>query len=123
MSNSILVRDAHETDLDAVQQIYAPYVLTGLASFEETPPTREDLAARYEAVLQAGLPYLVAEVDEEVVGYAYATTYRPRPAYRYTVENSVYVAEGLHGRGIGRALLSVLIERCEAGNWRQMIAV
>jgi phosphinothricin acetyltransferase len=106
-----------------VQRIYAPYVLTGFASFEEVPPTTEEMRARRAAVVAAGLPYLVAVMDGEVVGYAYATSYRPRPAYRHTIENSVYVADAMHGRGTGAALLKELIARCEAGPWRQMLAV
>jgi L-amino acid N-acyltransferase YncA len=74
-------------------------------------------------VLKLGLPYLVAELNGHVVGYSYATLYRARPAYRYTVEDSVYVEDGLHGRGIGTALLAELIARCEQGPWRQMLAV
>jgi phosphinothricin acetyltransferase len=81
------------------------------------------MAARRTAVLERGLPYIVAELDGAVVGYSYASAFRPRPAYRFAVENSVYVDESLHGRGIGRALLDALIARCAAGPWRQMIAV
>jgi L-amino acid N-acyltransferase YncA len=120
---AILVRDARTKDSAAVQRIYAPNVLRGLATFEEEVPSIAEMAARYEAVRDGGLPYLVAEIAGEVIGYAYATAYRPRPAYRHTVEDSVYVREGLAGRGIGRALLAALISRCETGPWRQMIAV
>ena len=120
---SLLVRDAGEADLPAIQAIYTHHVLHGLASFEEVPPDIAEMTMRRRAVLAAGLPYLVAELDDRIVGYSYATAYRPRPAYRHTVENSVYVAEGLGGRGIGSALLTELIRRCEAGPWRQMIAV
>ena len=81
------------------------------------------MAGRRASVLKAGLPYLAAEFGDTLVGYAYATAYRPRPAYRFTLEDSVYVAHGLDGRGIGRALLRALIERCERGPWRQMLAV
>jgi len=119
----IRVRDADEADMAAVQAIYAHHVLYGLATFEEVPPTVADMVARRAGVLAAGLPYLVAESDGRVVGYAYAASYRPRPAYRFTIEDSVYVADGLGGRGIGRALLATLIARCEQGPWRQMLAV
>lgn len=119
----ILVRDAGEADMAAVQAIYTHHVLHGLATFEEVPPSAEDLVARRASVLALGLPYLVAERAGEIVGYSYATAYRARPAYRHTVEDSVYVAEGLGGQGIGSALLGPLIGRCEAGGWRQMIAV
>ena len=122
-SSPILVRDAGDSDVDAIQRIYAFYVLRGLATFEEEPPAVEDLLARKQAILTAGLPYLVAAVGQQIVGYAYATLYRQRPAYRHTIENSVYVADGFRSKGIGTALLSALIERCEAGGWRQMIAV
>jgi phosphinothricin acetyltransferase len=107
----------------AVQTIYAQHVLRSLATFEQVPPSTEELASRRSAVLQLGLPYLVAERDGKVVGYSHATAYRPRPAYRHTIEDSVYVAEGLAGQGIGTALLSALIERYEAGPWRQMLAI
>jgi len=118
-----LIRDAREQDLRAIERIYAHHVRHGLASFEEVPPTIEELRSRRARVLEWGLPYLAAELHGEVVGYAYADTYRPRPAYRYTVEDSVYVEEGLHGLGFGSALLAALIERCEAGPWREMLAV
>ena len=107
----------------AVQAIYAHHVLHGLATFEETPPSVEELLSRRVAVLAAGLPYLAAKIDGRVVGYSYATGYRPRPAYRHTIEDSVYVAEGFGGQGIGTALLGTLIARCEAGPWRQMLAI
>lgn len=117
------VRDARGDDLPAIQAIYAHHVLHGLATFEEVPPSIDELAARHAAVRALGLPYLVAEIDRRVVGYCYATSYRPRRAYRYAIEDSVYVADGLAGRGIGAALLGALIARCEAGPWRQMIAI
>jgi phosphinothricin acetyltransferase len=118
------VRDAAEHDIPAIQAIYAHHVLTGISSFEEVPPTVEQMAARRADVLAHGLPYLVAEIDSAVVGYSYATLYRTRPAYRHTIEDSVYVANGQGGRGIGRALLTALIARCEQGGpWRQMVAV
>lgn len=121
--SKIMVRDAETADMAAVQGIYEHYVLNGIASFEEAPPSLGEMAGRRDAVLKAGLPYLVAEVDGKVVGYAYATPYRPRSAYRYTIEDSVYVENGLGRQGIGRALLSELTSRCEQGPWRQMLAV
>jgi len=120
---AIFVRDASDADMHAVTKIYAAHVLHGLASFEEIPPSLEDMQSRRASVLQLGLPYLVAVMDGRVVGYSYATFYRTRPAYRYTVEDSVYVEDGLNGRGIGTVLLAELIARCERGPWRQMLAV
>ena len=117
------VRDASEADLPAIQAIYAHHVLTGVASFEETPPSVDDLRARLASVRSHGLPYMVAEIDGQVAGYCYATPYRPRAAYRNTIEDSIYVSNAYRGRGIGRVLLQALIERCEAGPWRQMVAV
>jgi phosphinothricin acetyltransferase len=120
---TLTVRDATERDMAAVQAIYAHHVLHGLASFEEEPPPVDELLARRAAVLRLGLPYLVAERAGEIAGYSYASSYRARPAYRHTLEDSVYVGDGLGGHGIGSALLRELIARCEAGPWRQMLAV
>jgi len=109
--------------MSAVTMIYAKHVLHGLASFEEVPPPLDEMQSRRASVVELCLPYLVAELDGRIVGYSYATLYRARPAYRYTVEDSVYVEDGMHGRGIGTALLAELIARCERGQWRQMLAV
>lgn len=122
-SKDTVIRDATEVDMAEVQRIYAHHVLNGLATFEEMPPTLDEMLGRRAAVLTAGLPYLVADIDGRVAGYSYATAYRPRPAYRNTIEDSVYVSETLRGRRIGAALLQALIERTETGPWRQMIAV
>ncbi|OWT74632.1 MULTISPECIES: GNAT family N-acetyltransferase [unclassified Achromobacter] len=122
-SAQITIRDAAAGDFVAIQAIYEHHVLHGTASFELTPPTAEELVQRHAGVLAARLPYLVALLDEVVVGYAYATLYRPRPAYGNTCEDSVYVKPGLAGHGIGGKLLKTLIERCTAGGWRQMLAV
>lgn len=123
MSDALLVRDARDTDMPTVQAIYAEHVLTGIASFELEPPTLEELLRRRADVLSNALPYLVAELNGEVVGYGYATLYRPRPAYGNTVEDSVYVRDGMGGRGIGQALLAEVIERCIVNGRRQMVAV
>ncbi|MGB8663643.1 MAG: N-acetyltransferase family protein [Serratia inhibens] len=123
LSAPLTITDATPDDLADVQQIYAYHVLYGAASFEETPPTREEMQQRCSKVQEAGLPWLVAKRGDRVVGYCYATPYRPRPAYRFTVEDSVYIAEGLQGNGIGKALLAELIARCERGPWRQMLAI
>jgi phosphinothricin acetyltransferase len=127
--SGVAVRPARPVDLPRIQEIYGHHVLHGLASFEETPPDLAEMTQRFEATLARGLPYLTAEAvpregpAPEILGYAYAGPYRPRPAYRFTVENSVYVAPGLEGRGVGRALLEELILRCTALGLRQMIAV
>jgi L-amino acid N-acyltransferase YncA len=121
--DGVVVRDAADGDMADVQGIYAHHVLNGLATFEEVPPTVDEMRSRRNAVLAAGLPYLAADVDGRVAGYCYATSYRPRPAYRHTIEDSVYVSDGVRGRGIGVALLQGLIARAEAGPWRQMLAV
>jgi phosphinothricin acetyltransferase len=118
------IRPAAAADFDAIQCIYAHHVLNGLASFEETPPDAAELARRWRMIADAGLPYLcAAEPDGTLVGYAYAGPYRPRSAYRFTVEDSVYVAPGAAGRGIGRGLLRQLVEICAGLGKRQMIAV
>jgi L-amino acid N-acyltransferase YncA len=123
LRQTIVVRAATDADMAAVRDIYAHYVLHSLATFEETPPTLEDMLARRRASVDLGLPYLVAEAAGAVAGFAYATAYRPRPAYRFTIEDSVYVADGQTGRGMGSALLGQLVVCCEQGPWRQMIAV
>ena len=117
------LRDAIDTDFAEIAEIYAHYVLNGVASFEITPPDANELKIRWQSIRDNGLPYLVIEQAGKIGGYAYASQFRPRPAYDNTVEDSVYVAEGMQGRGVGRALLAGLIERCEEGDWRQMIAV
>jgi phosphinothricin acetyltransferase len=119
----VRVRDSTPADVGDIHEIYAHHVMHGLASFEEIPPDAGEMAQRRESVLALGLPHLVAEIDGRIVGYSYASLYRTRSAYRHTLEDSVYVREGLAGRGIGRALLTELIERCSRGPWRQMVAV
>ena len=118
-----VLRLAADGDMAAIQTIYAHHVLNGLASFEEIPPTVDDMRARREGILAQRLPYLVAEIDGTVVGYAYAGPYRTRSAYRFTVEDLIYIAPGQQGRGIGGQLLSALIAQCERGPWKRMIAV
>jgi phosphinothricin acetyltransferase len=123
MPDDLILRDARDDDMPAVQAIYAHHVIHGTASFELDPPSLAEMLRRRADILANDLPYLVAERGGEVVGYGYVTLYRPRPAYRSTVENSVYVREGLGGLGIGRALLQLIIARCEAAGRRQMIAI
>lgn len=115
-------RDATAADMSAVAALYAREVLEGTATFEETPPTVDAMRARLDGVTGHGLPWLVAEIDGGVVAWAYASPFRPRAAYRYAVESSIYVAEGFQGRGLGSALLRELIDRSRAKGLRQMIA-
>lgn len=122
-SGAMRIRDSGDGDVAAIQAIYAHHVLHGFGSFEEEPPARDDMAARRAGVVAAGLPWLVAEIDGRIAGYAYAGPFRPRAAYRFAVEDSVYVAPDFTRRGVGRALLVELIARCEAGPWRQMLAL
>jgi len=122
--HGLAIRDARPEDMSAVQTIYAHHVRNGLASFEEQPPDVAEIIRRFEVTVGAGYPFLVAEAATgPVVGYAYAGCYRSRPAYRHTVETSLYIAEEHRGQGIGRRLLEALITRCEALGYRQMVAV
>ncbi|MDP3988103.1 MAG: N-acetyltransferase family protein [Candidatus Levybacteria bacterium] len=121
--NHLVVRNSTDADVTVVHRIYAYHVLHGMGTFEEEPPSAAELRRRRDDVIGRGLPYLVADIDGAVVGYSYATLYRARSAYRYTVEDSVYVDKSVMGKGAGRALLSAVIARCDAGRWRQMIAV
>jgi phosphinothricin acetyltransferase len=123
MPPSLTLRDAREDDMPTVQAIYAHHVLHGTASFELEPPTLAQMLQRRADICAHGLPYVVAERDGEVVGYGYATLYRPRPAYRFTVEDSVYVRDGMAGLGIGQALLGLVIQRCIDNGRRQMVAI
>lgn len=122
-SSPISLRPATVADIPVITAIYGPNVAEGIASFEYEPPDEAEMARRQEAILSAGYPYLVAEMDGAVVGYAYASAYRSRPGYRFTCENSVYVAPAAKGRGVGKALLSRLIDDCAERGYRQMIAV
>jgi phosphinothricin acetyltransferase len=119
----MLVRNAVASDLPVVHAIYYLHVLRGLASFEEIPPTPEEMQRRFGEVTSQGLPYLVAEESGEVLGYGYCAPYRTRSAYRFSLEDSVYVRDGRQRRGIGRALLEELIVRCERLGYRQLVAV
>ena len=117
------IRPATLADIPAITRIYAHAVTHGTASFELTPPDEAEMRARMQNILDDKFPYFVAELGGAVAGYAYASLYRARPAYRFTVENSVYVAPEIHRRGVGKALLLQVIEACTALGFRQMIAV
>ena len=117
------IRPASLADIPAITAIYAHAVKHGTASFELEPPTEAEMTRRMQAVLDGKFPYIVAEIDGELAGYAYASLYRTRPAYRFTVEDSVYIAPDMQRRGLGKILLEKLIEECTARGYRQMIAV
>src|ERR1700761_8154974 len=120
---TVEIRPATDADLPAITAIYEHAVLKGTATFELIPPDLAEMRRRFDALMEGGFPYLVAVLDGRVVGYAYAGAYRPRPAYRFTVENSVYLQPASHRRGIGQQLLQRLIAESEARGYRQMIAV
>ena len=119
----VQVRDSRETDIEAVCAIYAHHVRHGTGSFELEPPSLDDIARRRSDVLANGFAHRVAEIDGEVAGFAYFNFFRLRPAYRFSVENSVYVRAGLQRAGVGRALLTDLVDEARARGLRQMIAV
>ncbi len=119
----MIVHPATTLDADAIGMIYGHHVLHSFGTFEESPPDAGDIATRIAAVTALGLPYLVAEDGRGVIGFAYAAPFRPRAAYRYTAEDTVYVAPSAVGRGVGRALLGAVIEACEEMGLRQMMAV
>ncbi|SMH48131.1 GNAT family N-acetyltransferase [Azospirillum agricola] len=121
--SSLIIRPSRDEDVPAIAALYAHHVRTGTASFEEVPPDAAEMARRRADILARGLPYLVAECEGALAGYAYAGLYRTRSAYRFTLENSVYVDSGMVRRGVGRALLMPLIGICEAAGYRRMIAV
>jgi L-amino acid N-acyltransferase YncA len=120
---TIAIRAARTSDVPGITRIYAHAVKHGTATFELEPPDEAEMARRMQVLLEAKFPYFVAEIGGTVAGYAYASLYRTRPAYRFTVEDSVYVAPDMHRRGIGKALLEKLIDACTALGFRQMIAV
>ncbi|MGB8435022.1 MAG: N-acetyltransferase family protein [Burkholderiales bacterium] len=119
----LTIRASAPTDVGAIAAIYAHHVRNGLASFEIVPPDDAEIARRRDSTLARGLPYLVAELDRRIAGYAYAAPYRERPAYRYTLEDSVYIDPAAARQGIGRALLDALVVSCAALGYRQLIAV
>jgi len=121
--HTITVRDSRPEDVPDIQRIYAHHVESGTSSFEEVPPDRDEIANRRQMVVDFGTPYIVAELDGKVQGFAYAYKFRPRSAYRHTLEDSIYVEPAATGTGIGTKLLTELIERCTGLGYRQMVAV
>jgi L-amino acid N-acyltransferase YncA len=121
--SSLEIRPTTAADLPFITEIYAQAVRYGTATFELIPPDLGEMTRRFSALMDGGYPYLIAALEGRVVGYAYASLYRPRPAYRFTVENSVYLLPAIHRRGIGLQLLQSLITECERRGYRQMIAV
>lgn len=117
------IRRVQPDDLPAIHTLYAHNVLHGTASWELTPPDETEMRRRMTSVLDGGFPYFVAEIDGKIAGYSYASSYRPRPGYRFTVENSIYVDSTYQRRGIARTLLATLIDACSQQGFRQMIAI
>jgi L-amino acid N-acyltransferase YncA len=120
---NVAVRSSRDDDIAAIVAIYRHHVLHGIASFEDIPPDEDEVARRRREILALKLPYLVAERSGRILGYCYASRYRARSAYRFTLEDSIYVDSAEVGRGIGRALLLTLVERCCELGYRQMVAV
>ena len=121
--SAVVIRPATPADIPAIARIYAEAVEHGTASFELEPPDEAEMARRMQFLIDGGFPYIAAEIDGVLTGYAYAGPYRPRRAYRFSVEDSIYVDPGAQRKGVGRGLLKELIEECERRGYRQMIAV
>jgi len=119
----ILIRDTRPEDAEEIHRIYAFSVMNGTGSFDETPPTLAEMKAKLDDLTARNLPFLVAEYRGKIVGFCYGAPFRPRSAYRYTLEDSVYVASDVRGLGVGRALISALVNRAKALGYRQMVAV
>ena len=118
------IRDARPGDLPAITAIYRESVLNGVASYELTPPDEAEMAERFAGITAKAYPYLAAEAEDgTLLGYAYASAFRTRPAYRWLVEDSIYLAPEARGRGVGKALLAALLERCTTLGFRRMVAV
>ncbi len=118
-----VLRDAIEEDMPAIREIYAEQVLNGVSSWEEIPPDSEEMKTRYTSIVAADYPYRVVEIKGYVAGYCYASSYRPRIGYRYTVENTIYIHKDFRGQGLGILLMEDLIACCETRGFRQMVAV
>ncbi len=120
----LTIRDVMQEDIAAITEIYRDAVLHGTASFELDPPDQREMASRMKGVVDTGYPYIVGLSEDGVLlGYAYASAYRARPAYRWSCENSVYIDKSAHGAGVGRKLMQVIIERCTALGFRQMLGI
>ena len=117
------IRPSSDQDIPAITAIYAHHVLNGTGTFETVPPTAQDMTARRADVLSKELPYLVAEEDGRILGFAYCNWFKPRPAYRYSAEDSIYMADGERGRGAGKQLLAALATQAEAAGVRKLIAI
>jgi L-amino acid N-acyltransferase YncA len=123
MTFTVTVRPSGASDVPAITEIYGQHVIEGTGSFEIVPPNSQEIAKRRSDVVKRGLPWLVAEVDGAVVGYAYASPFRAREAYRFTLEDSIYVRPESSGQGVGRMLLEKLIDICRDGGYKQMLAL
>ena len=123
MASSLVVRKSTALDASAIASIYAPHVLHGTTSFETVPPDAKEIVRRRAAILELGLPYLTAEIEGQIAGYAYASRFRPRSAYRFTVESSVYIADSFQRRGMASALMKELMRQCADRGMHEMIAV
>lgn len=123
MTGGVRIRPARAEDLASITAIYAHAVLNGTASYEYDPPSPDEMRKRYDAISGGGFPYIVAYLDDRVLGYAHASHFRTRPAYRFMVEDSIYIAHDAQGQGLGTLLLAELIASCEASGFRQLIAV
>ena len=119
----VTLRPAQESDMEAISAIYAHHVVHGTGTVEATPPSPSDMLKRWADVHSKGLPWLCAEVDGQVVGFAYANWFRPREAFRFCAEDSIYIAPEMTGLGLGRALLGELMQQCEAAGIRKIVAV
>lgn len=117
------IRAAQKADLPQITAIYAHFVRTHPATFELDPPDEAEMTARWTKVCAAGLPYIVAADDDDILGYCYVTPYRPRPAYRFTLENSIYIAPDQQRRGIGGALLKQVLDTCQRQGYREVVAI
>jgi L-amino acid N-acyltransferase YncA len=122
-AKGVVIRPSREGDVPEIAAIYGYHVLHGLASFEEIPPDPDELASRRRDIVGRGLPYLVAERSGRVLGYCYASPYRTRSAYRFTLEDSIYIDQAEVGRGLGRAILAAVLDCCVDLGYRQMVAV